>query len=52
MYPPLGPVEMFVNGVRQKLGEHFTVDDQTLIWLNNGFGLAPSDDVTFSYRRG
>ncbi len=48
---PVSEVEMFVNGARQKLTADFTVSVRNVTWLNNGFQLAPSDDVVFTYQR-
>ncbi len=48
---PSGSVDMYVNGVRQKISVDFTVVAQLATWLNNGFNLAPTDDVAFVYLR-
>jgi hypothetical protein len=46
-----GSVEMYINGIRQKINADFTVVGPLATWLNIGFQLAPTDDVAFVYLR-
>jgi hypothetical protein len=46
---PTGPVDMYVNGAKQKLGDDYTVSNKNVTWLDAGFTLDTTDAVEFQY---